>query len=106
MYSKEYVKYLKDNNLYKDSRRYYHTNKRTLCEWKVLPNFNSTYCTQIDWNKTFLDNLYETSIRISNNMLNSSANFTTVSSECLRLSDSLEYFDVSCDLRNVSVTNR
>lgn len=100
MYSKEYVKYLKDNNLYKDSRRYFHTNKFTLYECKVLPKLKSANYSQIDWNKTFLDRLYETSIRIPNNILNSNANYMTVSSEALRLFDSLEYFDVSDAITN------
>lgn len=95
MYSKEFVKYLKDNNLYKDSRREFHANRFILQEWRLLPNFNSIYCTQIDLNKTFIDNLYETSIRISNDKLRSASNFTTVSSEGLRLFGSLEYFHVS-----------
>ena len=91
MYSKEYVKYLKDSNLYKDSRRNFHTNKFTLYEWEVLPKFKSANYSQIDWNKTFIDNLYETNIRMQNNMLNSSYNYITVSSEISALFDSLEW---------------
>jgi hypothetical protein len=87
MYSKEYVKYLKDSNLYKDSRRNFHTNKFALYEWEVLPKFKSANYSQIDWNKKFLDSLYETSTRITSNMLNSNANYMTVSSEVLRLVD-------------------
>ncbi len=100
MYSKEYVKYLKDNNLYKDTRRDFRPNRFTLYGWRDLPKLGSIHHNQIDWNKTFCDNLYETNIRMQNNMLNSSSNYITVSSEISALFDSLEYFHVSDAINN------